>query len=77
VAGAEPGPGRRRRHGRLPAWAYPKAVWAIEETERDLTLICRVMGRKGLESIENVGPRLTEVVEGLIQEHSQPRSVFG
>jgi hypothetical protein len=52
-------------------------VWAIEETERDLTLICRVMGRKGLESIENVGPRLTEVVEGLIQEHSQPRSVFG
>jgi hypothetical protein len=28
------------------------------------------MGRKGLESIENVGPRLAEVVEGLLAELS-------
>jgi hypothetical protein len=28
------------------------------------------MGRKGLESIENVGPRLAEVVQGLLDELS-------
>jgi hypothetical protein len=28
------------------------------------------MGCKGLESIENIGPRLTEVVEGLIKDLS-------
>ncbi len=47
-------------------WAYRKAAWAIEDTEQDLGLIYRQMGRKGLESIENVGPRLAEVVEDLL-----------
>ena len=51
-------------------WAYRKAAWAIEDTEQDLGLIYRAMGRKGLESIENVGPRLAEVVEGLIKDLS-------
>jgi DNA repair photolyase len=55
-------------------WAYRKAAWAIEDTPQDLGLIYRQMGVKGLEGIPNVGPRLAEVVEGLIQEHSQPRS---
>ena len=49
-----------------PAWAYRKAAWAIEDTEQDLGLIYRMMGRKGLESIENVGPRMAEVVEDLL-----------
>lgn len=47
-------------------WAYRKAAWAIEDLEQDVGLIYRQMGRKGLESIDNIGPRLAEVVEGLI-----------
>ncbi|HNS51477.1 MAG TPA: hypothetical protein PKO09_09875 [Anaerolineae bacterium] len=52
------------------AWAYRKAAWAIEDLEQDVGLVYRQMGRKGLESIENVGLRLAEVVEGLINEVS-------
>ena len=48
-------------------WAYRKAAWAIEDTEQDLGLIYRQMGRKGLESIENVGPSLALVVERLLK----------
>jgi len=47
-------------------WAYRKAAWAIEDTPQDLGLIYRTMGRKGLESIENVGPRLAGVIEDLL-----------
>jgi hypothetical protein len=49
-------------------WAYRKAAWAIEDTEQDLGLIYRQMGRKGLESIPNVGPWLAEAVEDLLKE---------
>jgi hypothetical protein len=49
-------------------WAYRKAAWAIEDLEQDVGLIYRAMGRKGLESIENVGPRMAEVIERLISE---------
>jgi hypothetical protein len=55
----ENAPGRR-------VWAYRKAAWAIEDLEQDLGLVYRQMGRKGLESIANVGPRLAEVIEALI-----------
>ncbi len=48
-------------------WAYRRAAWAIEDTEQDLRLVYRQMGRKGLESIENVGPRLARIVEAMIQ----------
>jgi hypothetical protein len=44
-----------------------KAAWSIEGLEQDAGLIYRAMGRKGLESIENVGPKPAEVVEGLIR----------
>jgi hypothetical protein len=44
-------------------WVYRKAAWAIEDTEQNLGLIYRTMGRKGLESIENVGPKLAGAVE--------------
>ena len=50
------------------AWAYRKGAWAIEDLEQDVGLIYRTMGRKGLEGIENVGPRLAEVVEGRISK---------
>ena len=46
---------RGQAKGRV--WAYRKAAWTIEDTEQDLGLIYRVMGRKGLESIESVGPK--------------------
>ena len=48
-------------------WAYRKAAWAIEDLEQDVGLIYRTMGRKGLEGIENVGPRLAVQVAELIQ----------
>jgi DNA polymerase/3'-5' exonuclease PolX len=47
-------------------WAYRKAAWAIEDTPQDLGLIYRSMGRKGLESIENVGPNMAKVIEALL-----------
>jgi hypothetical protein len=47
-------------------WAYRKAAWAIEDTPHDLGLVYRQMGAKGLESIENVGPKLAGVVENLL-----------
>jgi DNA polymerase/3'-5' exonuclease PolX len=46
-------------------WACRKAAWAIEDLEQDVGLIYRQMGRKGLESVPKVGPRLAEVVENL------------
>jgi len=49
-------------------WAYRKAAWAIEDLEQDVGLLHRQMGRKGLESIENVGPRLAGVIEDLLNE---------
>jgi hypothetical protein len=58
---ADNAPGQR-------AWAYRKAAWATEDLEQDVGLIYRQMGRKGLENVQNVGPRLAEVVEDLIRE---------
>ncbi len=44
-------------------WAYRKAAWAIEDLEQGVGLIYRQKGRKGLERIENLGPKLSRVVE--------------
>jgi DNA repair photolyase len=57
-------------------WAYRKAAWAIEDTEQNIGLIHRAMGRKGLESIENMGPRMAEVIEGLLLESSREKEQF-
>lgn len=51
-------------------WAYRKSAWAIEDLEQDIRLIYRQMGRKGLESIKDVGPQLAGVIEGLVQAYS-------
>jgi hypothetical protein len=48
-------------------WAYRRAAWASEDTPHDLGLVYRQMGRKGLESIENVGPSLSQVIERLLK----------
>lgn len=47
-------------------WAYRKAAWAIEDLAQDVGLIYREMGLKGLAGIENIGPRLAQVIEPLI-----------
>ena len=47
-------------------WAYRKAAWAIEDLEQDVGLVYGQMGRKGLESIDSVEPRLAAVVENLL-----------
>ena len=57
-------------------WAYRKAAWAIEDLPalpvrpggQDVGLIYRQMGRKGLEGVENVGPRLAGVIEDLLKD---------
>jgi DNA repair photolyase len=54
-------------------WAYRKAAWSIEDLEQDLGLVYRTMGRKGLEGVENVGPKLAQVVERFLVE-AQERS---
>jgi DNA polymerase/3'-5' exonuclease PolX len=56
-------------------WAYRKAAWAIEDMEKDVGLIYRTMGRKGLESIENVGPSLVGAIEDLIQGSASSESL--
>lgn len=50
-------------------WAYRKAAWAIEDLEQDAGLIYLQMGHKGLASIENVGTKMAEVVETLLNQH--------
>ena len=56
------------RHGKrlFCTVSISRATVASVSTAQDLGLIYRVMGRRGLESIENVGPKMAEVVEGLI-----------
>jgi DNA repair photolyase len=49
-------------------WAYRKAAWSIEDLEQDVGLVQRSLGRKGLQAIEHVGPRLAEVVETCLQD---------
>ena len=48
-------------------WAYRRVAWALEGTPQELGLIYWAKGRKGLESIEHVGPKMADVVvEGLL-----------
>lgn len=49
-------------------WAYRKAAWAIEDLEQDIGLIYRTMGLKGLQNIPDVGPRLGENIEKVLNE---------
>jgi hypothetical protein len=51
-------------------WALRRAAWAVEDLEQELGLVYRVLGVNGLASIENVGPRMAERIEVLIQSHS-------
>ena len=59
-------------------WADRKAAWAIDDLpalagrpgEQDAGLIYGQLGRKGLESIDNVGPRLAVQMEQLIHKRT-------
>jgi len=63
------------RRSQSSIWACRKAAWAIEDMEQDLGLVYRVMGRKGLESIPQVGPRLAGEVERLIETLTPVREI--
>jgi len=52
-------------------WPYRKAAWSIEDTEQDIGLIYSQMGRKGLESIQNVGPKFSGLLETLIRDNME------
>ena len=54
--------------GRQHIWACQQAAWSIDELEQDVSQVYRQMGRKGLESIAHVGPRLAELVESLLSQ---------
>jgi DNA repair photolyase len=54
-------------------WAYRKAAWAIEDLEQDIALVYQTMGSKGLQSIENVGPKMASTVEKMIKELQENR----
>jgi hypothetical protein len=45
----------------------PGLPCAGRQREQDISLVYRQMGRKGLESIPNVGPDLAAVVERLLK----------
>lgn len=47
-------------------WTYRKAAWAVEDLEQDIGLVYHSLGRKGLESIPNIGPELAKEIETLI-----------
>ena len=47
-------------------WAYRKAAWAIEDLEQDVGLVMSTLGRKGLESIPNVGATIAKEIESLV-----------
>ena len=49
-------------------WAYRKAAWSIDDLEQDIGLVRRSLGRKGLQAIEHVGPRLAGVGEAFLQD---------
>jgi len=59
-------------------WAYRKAAWAVDDLEQDVGLLYRTMGRKGLESVEGVWPRLVLEVEELVsaEEAAQGRGLL-
>ena len=48
-------------------WAYRKAAWGVEDLEQDLGLLYRTMGRKGLASVESVGPGIAAEIEAMLK----------
>ena len=57
-------------------WAHRQAAWAIDELNTGIDLVYQGMGRKGLEGIPHVGPRLAVLVESLLGQ-STPQEVKG
>jgi len=50
-------------------WAYRRAAWSIEDLEQDIGLIRSQLGRKGLESIPNIGEKLAIEVERILDNN--------
>jgi DNA repair photolyase len=53
-------------------WAYRKAAWAVEDLEQDIGLVDQMMGFKGLESIQGIGPGMAKTIQILIAQFRQP-----
>jgi len=53
-------------------WAYRKGAWAMDDLEEDVSLVYRTMGRRGLESVEGVGPKIAGEIEKLLQAELNP-----
>lgn len=51
-------------------WAYRKAAWSLDDLEQDVRVIYEQMGAKGLESIPNVGTKLTREIKQQIHSAS-------
>ena len=48
-------------------WALRKAAWAIEDLPQDIGLVHQQMGRRGIESLPGVGPRLAPEITRLME----------
>ena len=47
-------------------WDYRKAAWAVEDLPQDIKLLYRMMGLKGIQSLEGVGERMGREVERIM-----------
>jgi DNA repair photolyase len=47
-------------------WAYRKAAWAVEDLEQDIRLVYQQTGRRGLQSIPDIGAAMAKVVAEMI-----------
>jgi len=54
-------------------WAYRRAAWAIEDLEQDIGLIRAQLGRKGLESIPNIGEIMAKEIEQIMENDIKER----
>lgn len=53
-------------------WAYRKAAWAVEDLEPGVDRVYQAMGRRGLEQVPGIGPRLAGEVERWLQLADPP-----
>ena len=56
-----------RENAPARVWALRKAAWAIEDLPQDIGLVYQQMGKRGLESLPGVGPRLAPEIITLME----------
>lgn len=58
-------------------WANRKAAWAVEDLEQDIGLVYRSLGKKGLESIPDIGKTMAGKVEELLVKAGETQQTYG